>query len=187
MFFTGIQYDPVLSITTLVQPSWMSHCLSFSSSGTVVPNNRAVTSPSLSAGPTTRATASSLLPTSIPAHRSITAGISITILLLCCEASSRRIVYTLPLGPLQAPLRGPYPPAGPGCQAGFLLSRRIFGLRSSAARFYPWITAIFIHWGGPLSRAGEVVMQISHFIIRKRCRKILRGLLACAEHAQIIH
>src|SRR5580658_1686559 len=78
MFFTGIQYDPVLSIATLVQPSWISHCLSFSSSGTVVPNIRVVTSPSFSAGPTTRATASSLLPISIPAHRSITAGISIT-------------------------------------------------------------------------------------------------------------
>src|SRR5271170_7621419 len=84
----------------------MSHCFSFFSSGTVVPNARVVTSPSLSAGPTTRATASSLLPTSIPAHRSLTAGISIVILLLDCEASSRRIVYTLPLGPLQAPIRG---------------------------------------------------------------------------------
>ena len=56
----------------------MSHCLSFSSSGTVVPNIRVVTSPSLSAGPTMRAAASSLLPISIPAHRSITAGIPIT-------------------------------------------------------------------------------------------------------------
>ena len=98
-FFTGIQYDPVLSIATLVQPSWTSHSRSCSKAGTVVPNARVFTSPSWSAGPVMIATASSLLPTSIPAHRSITAGISIISSLLCAKRAAGVTMYTLPRGP----------------------------------------------------------------------------------------
>ena len=81
MFFTGIQYDPVLSIATLVHPSWRNHASSPVNAGTVVPNDRVLISASLSAGPTAIATANSRLPISIPAQHSVITGIVIILVL----------------------------------------------------------------------------------------------------------
>src|SRR5215471_8351547 len=94
MFFTGIQYDPVLSKATVVHPCSTNHAFKSSKAGTVVPLARVLISASLSAGPNATATASPRLPTSIAAHRSLITGIAI-ILVLSTQTSSRRLLSTL--------------------------------------------------------------------------------------------
>src|ERR1039458_5182338 len=112
MFFTGIQYDPVLSMATLAQPYSRSHPCNSRKAGTVVPYHRVLISASLSAGPVATATASPRLPTSIPAHRSIITGIVI-ILVLSAQTSSQRFAFDILSHGHEAPFLGPFPPARP--------------------------------------------------------------------------
>jgi hypothetical protein len=96
--FTGIQYDPVLSIATLVHPCSSSQHRSGCNAGTVVPNKRVCISASLSTGPTAMATANSRFPTSIPPHDSRMAGTVIISRPFCWERAASGSVYNLPLG-----------------------------------------------------------------------------------------
>src|SRR5215469_16724828 len=75
--YTGFQYEPVLSITTCVQPVSCSHCLSLPNSALYVPNRRNSAFGSSSALPHNAHTLSSFCATSMPAHRSTTAFIAL--------------------------------------------------------------------------------------------------------------
>jgi len=76
MLYAGIQYDPVLSMAASVQPcSFTTQARICSRSRTNVPYIRVSTFGSSIAGPVMTVTAMIFLPTSMPAHLSLTAGI----------------------------------------------------------------------------------------------------------------
>src|SRR5579859_5124355 len=77
---TGIQYDPVLSITTWVTSSCFSQSRSRSSSVIIVPNRRVCFRASPCNGPVKTQTAKNSFPTSMPAHRSTAAQIMFALL-----------------------------------------------------------------------------------------------------------
>src|SRR5580700_4796800 len=111
MLYTGIQYDPVLSMAASVQPcSSTTQARICSRSRTNVPNIRVSTFGSSIAGPVMTVTAMIFLPTSMPAHLSLTAGIICVVSFL--DGENQRKSNTLPHG-FHAPIRDTYALAVP--------------------------------------------------------------------------